>query len=667
MKSIKWKLIGMTAVMLMVVCLALGGIAIVMSSRALSENTSSNIENKALDAASLVSVNIEKELSVLNQIAGRTRISDPANESTDRSKALAEDLARNGYMRLAFVDLNGIAYYSDGTSKDLSDRSYVKSALEGIPNVSDTIISKVDGSIVTAYAVPVLYRNKTVGALVAIRPGEYLSAIIKDISIGGTSYAFIINKEGILQAHPDIELIESQYNIFEEAQKDPRAHALAEMTKRMIEGQTGHGEYWFKGEDKYSGYSSIKGTTWAVTVTIPKKEVMEPVKSLQLLLVSLTLILISLGLVSTWLIANQISAPIVAITNVLKKLSQLDFRVDSEDSSAKYLKKKDEIGVMLKSLNDMRENVAHFIIKTSDSAEQLAATAEELTATSHQSSTAAFEVAQTISEIARGASDQAESTMIGSEKLMALGKIIEEDQGNIRQLSEASISVSSSIRDGLKIVENLEWKTTENGKASGIVFESILKTNESSERIGEASTLIASIADQTNLLALNAAIEAARAGEHGRGFAVVADEIRKLAEQSTRSTKDIDAIVSKLKEDANRAVLKMKEADAIVKEQESSVEKTREKFNEITDAMAKAQEMTNHIEKASGVIDDQKNQVQDVIQTLSAVAEENAASTEEASAAIEEQTASLEEISQASENLSELALSLRQLIAQFKV
>jgi methyl-accepting chemotaxis protein len=666
-KSIKWKLIGMTAMMLIVVCVSLGGIAIVMSSKTLNDNTSSNIENKAVDAASLVAMSVEKELVVLNQIAGRTRISDPANSIADRSKALLEDLKRNGYMRLAFVDSKGMAYYSDGTTKDLSDRPYVMTALEGNSNVSDTIISKVDGSIVTAYAVPVYSKDKIIGALVAIRPGEYLSNIIQDINIGGTSYAFIINNKGVVQAHPNLELVKSQYNIFEEAKKDPRASALAEITALMIEGKSGHGEYWFKDVVKYSGYAPIKGTTWSVTVTIPKSEVMAPVASLRLFLVTVTLVLILLGLITTWFIGNQISAPIIAMTKVLKNLGQLDFRMDSEDTSLKYQERTDEIGIMIKSVREMRDNVAHFVIKTSESTEQLAATSEELTATSHQSATAAFEVAQTITEIARGASDQAESTTNGAEKLMVLGRIIEEDQINIQQLSEGSISVSTSIREGLKIVENLELKTIENGKASSIVYESIMKTNESTAKIGEASMLIASIADQTNLLALNAAIEAARAGEHGRGFAVVADEIRKLAEQSTRSTKDIDAIISMLKADASRAVVKMMEAGAIVKEQEASVDQTREKFYEIASAMEKAEQMVNHIEKASGIIDDQKNQVQDVIQTLSAVAEENAASTEQASAAIEEQTASLEDISHASENLSELAVSLRQLIAQFRV
>lgn len=388
-------------------------------------------------------------------------------------------------------------------------------------------------------------------------------------------------------------------------------------------------------------------------------------------IVSFTLIgllfIILISVFASVVLGGYIVNPIIAVTTVLSKLGKLDFSTDRNDPAEKYNKRNDEIGVMIRSVNEMRENVSTFIDEASQSAEQLAATSEQLTATSNQSATASDEVAQTINEIARGAGEQAESTALGAEKLMVLGRAIDGDKVNINNLVSSSDEVSKIINEALLIVDDLDAKTKANGQASAVVYESIIKTNESSNAIGEASTLIASIAEQTNLLALNAAIEAARAGEHGRGFAVVAEEIRKLAEQSTKSTKNIDTMVSNLIRDAKTAVSKVMEAAEIVKYQENTVLETRNKFSEIAKAMDTAHQMVDLIEASSKLMDEQKNQVQDVIQSLSAVAEENAASTEEASAAIQEQSAAITEISNASENLAELAATLRTLLSKFTI
>lgn len=236
--------------------------------------------------------------------------------------------------------------------------------------------------------------------------------------------------------------------------------------------------------------------------------------------------------------------------------------------------------------------------------------------------------------------------------------------GNV---NSASNKVRDVVEEGLKEIDNLLRVTEESNEVAKEISEGILKTHESSSKIGQASNVIASIAEQTNLLALNAAIEAARAGEMGRGFSIVAGEIKKLAEQSSKSTKEIDEIVKELQSNAQHAVKTMERVSEITKEQTDSVMKNKDKYILIEEAMESTLEVLEELNASGQEIENMKNVIIDTLQNLSAIAEENSAATEEISASIEEQTAFIEEIANASDRLSDLAQKLQAIIEKFKV
>lgn len=261
--------------------------------------------------------------------------------------------------------------------------------------------------------------------------------------------------------------------------------------------------------------------------------------------------------------------------------------------------------------------------------------------------------------------DQAESTTDGTQKLMELGNLIDDDKAQINELNKTSKNVSLLVNEGLNIVKSLNESSKANSKASKKVYDTILKTDKSSNKIGEASNLIASIADQTNLLALNAAIEAARAGEYGRGFSVVAEEIRKLAEQSMASTKDIDNMINELRNDVKTAVQDVEAAETITIKQEEKVTETYNKYEQIAFSMKLSEQAVVALNQTSRQMEVMKSQVQDILQGLSAVAEENAASTEQASAAMQEQTSGIEQIASSSNMLSTIAIELLERLKKF--
>ncbi|MEW8995070.1 methyl-accepting chemotaxis protein [Clostridium sp.] len=364
-----------------------------------------------------------------------------------------------------------------------------------------------------------------------------------------------------------------------------------------------------------------------------------------------------------FIIQNLVIKKIHMFTNVLKDISEgngdLTKRVE--------IKSKDEIGTMAKYFNTFADTVHSIVVSVKGLSKDVSTSSEELTVNSQQSATTAEEVAQVIDEIAKTAMNQAAITTEGSEKLMELGNLLEEDSSNIEILTEASEKVNELIREGLVVIDKLSMITKEGNIASKSVYDNIMKTNENSNKISEASNIITSISEQTKLLALNAAIEAARAGEHGRGFAVVAEEIRKLSIQSTESTKIIDSMVKTLQENSNNAVETMLEVENIYNEQIKNVNNADRKYKEIADALKESNDAVLIINEAEKQIEHMKNQVLGTMETLSSVAEVNSAGSEEASASIEEQTASIEEIANSSRNLSQMFLELQELIERFKV
>ena len=270
-------------------------------------------------------------------------------------------------------------------------------------------------------------------------------------------------------------------------------------------------------------------------------------------------------------------------------------------------------------------------------------------------------------EMAKGSTSQAGETQQAMESIVLMGSMIEENSMEMEELHKTAEGMYSSSEVAASALSTMDTVNRKAQQAIDLIYEQTNTTNESAMKIKEAATLITSIANQTNLLSLNASIEAARAGEQGRGFAVVAGQIQKLAEESNESAKQIEGIIAHLIQDSEKAVQTMDEVKVVMENQNENVELTREQFSEMHSGVKKTIEGIRSIAEKMEQIDSTRSGVVDIVQNLTALAEENAAGTEEVSASVTEVGEHMSRIAGKSGELRQIADELQSEIEVFTI
>lgn len=309
--------------------------------------------------------------------------------------------------------------------------------------------------------------------------------------------------------------------------------------------------------------------------------------------------------------------------------------------------------------------------RTSSVAENIAENASQLRRAAEESGLATSEVAAATQRFASAAQEQAEaaahaaSIMDGlaseSSKMSQFAQAqrtalreadgaVREVQDRIREIDRQS-SVWTTIRDRVEAVDRLRSTVEASTKQ-------VIEMNVQTSQIGRIVQTIEDIAAQTNLLALNAAIEAARAGEHGRGFAVVADEVRKLAEGSSTSAKEITSLITTITKDSGAAVAAMErtshdaqdalsvafDAARALEMIANAAEETSRLNEALTSLMDHLEEQTTRSLDALGTVDTQVPEVVRSIDKIARSSEDNSAGSQQMSATAEQMSAQVEEL-----------------------
>lgn len=487
---------------------------------------------------------------------------------------------------------------------------------------------------------------------------EGLENAVGSIDVNGmnSSYAYVVGADGTMLYHPTAD------KIGQPVENDAVKQVLSEMAKGNRPA-TDVIAYEFKGVTKYASYYIGENMGYVIVITADENEVFAGIK--QIIAKSLygSLFILILCSAIGLFVAIKIVKPIERITGIISQLADLNF-VESK-WQAYINKRKDETGIMGRAIDSLRNALTDVTKNIADHSDSLYNASNTMTNSAQEASLSVEQVEKAISEIAQGATSQAQDTQTATENIILMGNMIEETSTEVEDLRENARIMRNAGDKAIDILNELNQINRQTKEAVFVISEQTNTTNESALKIKEATDMITDIAEETNLLSLNASIEAARAGEQGRGFAVVAAQIQKLAEQSNESARQIDDIINSLIADSEKAVDTMEEVKVVIEKQNENVINTENAFKDVKDGIDKSMKNIQEITDKTKQLDDARIKVVDVVQNLTAIAQENAASTEETSASASEVGTIVEDIANNAKQLNTIAGEMEESIKMF--
>ncbi|NQY37687.1 MAG: methyl-accepting chemotaxis protein [Alteromonadaceae bacterium] len=587
--------------------------------------------------------------------------------SNSQIKMSVDTQKRNPLIELIYIqDESGVqTARSSGELADRSNRWWfkkVKSEKEAF--VSKSYYSVAGNIAVSSVFIPIYDESKLFKGVFGMDIRlDALQSVVEKFSTS-TTYAFILDGQGTLVAHPEKTRVSQLYNyvtfnknvlvknnagevLYDKNNKPLTENknfavsdGLAKITKKALNGQSGFLEYENEnGELVVSHYNHIKlpgsSDSWSIIT-------LEKVKDAEYLQRESAFINNTLSVMSTILIifvlmfiAKNLVDKINNVSNSLNELA----KGEGDLTKRIEMHNKDEVGQLSNYFNTFMDKLHAIILEVKSNASMVAQNSSELFSTGNKINSIIEKQAIQISSVASATEEMSSNSENIAISLEDGESFIEKTNQAIHEGNEKLDLVVAEMCQISTEVETLE--------------NTIDSLSNSSLEIGTILGVITTIATQTNLLALNAAIEAARAGEHGRGFSVVADEVRKLAERTQASIKEIELIVENLQTNAQKAAGDMKQASEKVGSGVEKVNETKVHFVHMISSMDQLSSV-NYGVKCS--MDDQLKAIQSINENIHSI-----------SSHIEGSTESLLEMSSSTSSLVSQSDLLNDIVGKFKV
>jgi methyl-accepting chemotaxis protein len=661
--SITFRLVFGGCVAVLIPLLIVGAVSIYEATTALSEVSENNAHKYAQNLAQTVETTLGLQTVTASAFATDTEVIQTLEKVKNLgAEGAAGDLALlrqdmkkkfkvlgQDYLGIFVTDENGtlvtgeLASGEEYKGPNISTREYYQEAKQtGSTVVGDIVKSKATGDLIYVVCAPVKSSTgEFLGVFGISVKADLLVSVVSGTKVGETGYAFMVDKNGIINSHPNEKFI---------LELDLKTlKGMEDITTEMLSGNNGVQNYTFKGVDKIAGYAPVSVKKWSIALTQNREEFLQAPNSIRNSLIG---VVIAAQLIVGFLIyfsSKKITRPINAAVAGLKDIAE----GEGDLTMRLTVQSKDEIGEMAKWFNLFIEKLQIIIKQVADNSKQVSDSSTKLSSLSMELLTGADDTSQRSTNVATASEEM--STNINN-----VAAAMEQSATNLSMVAAASEEMSATIKE---IAENAE-------KARGVASDAVGKSQSAHEKmnelgiaankIGKVAETITEISEQTNLLALNATIEAARAGEAGKGFAVVANEIKELAKQTAIATLDIKAVITDVLNTTKSAEGEIGQISGVMGG-----------VNEIVSTIATAveeqavttQEIANNIAQASqGVQEVNENVSQSSV--VSATISQDIAEVSEAARNISK---SSDEVKVSAQDLFTRAEELNAIVGKFKV